>query len=91
MEIPRRHASRQKIPKPIYGKKEGQDGDIGGDPISMDADEATAAADGTIQATAEDGPDGCMDASEHTNAGQVSPIAAFRTGKSTSFGPCLDL
>jgi len=33
----------------------------------------------------------CVEASEHTNAGQVSPIAAFRTGKSTSFGPCLDL
>jgi len=57
----------------------------------MDADEATAADDGTREATAEDELDGCVEASEHTNAGQVSPIAAFRTGKSTSFGPCLDL
>jgi len=53
--------------------------------------------DDTSEATAEDEPDGCMEASKHTNAdrdlnaGQVSPIVAYRTGKSTSFGRCLDL
>jgi hypothetical protein len=76
-------------------EQEGQDGDIGGDLISMDANKAATAADGTRdgtrEATAEEELDGCVEASEHTNAGHVSPIAAFRTGKSTSFGRCLDL
>jgi len=57
----------------------------------MDVDKATVATDGTREATVGDELDGCVEASEHINAGHISPIAAFPIGKSTSFGRCLDL